>query len=79
MSNINITLNTQDAAHYLSVAPISLRNSRLTGILGDKTCPVFRKIGRKVIYLVPDLDKWLNELTPYKNTTEYKLGANDAK
>lgn len=47
-------LNTQEAAEYLGLAPPTLSTWRCTG--GG---PVYFKAGRKVLYLVSDLDAWL--------------------
>jgi len=69
----NITLDTKQAAQYLCVSEISMRNSRVSGLLGNIKAPSFRKIGRKVIYLRSDLDQWLNGLPAYDNTTQMKF------
>jgi hypothetical protein len=70
MENPNKTLPTKSAAFYLGIAEITLRNSRMTGLLGKCSAPKFRKIGRKVIYFKSDLDDWLLSLPVYSNTSE---------
>lgn len=52
-------LITATAAPILGVAPITLKNSRYTGLLGDKPAPPYLKIGKKVRYLRSDLLEYL--------------------
>ena len=51
--------STADAAHYISFSESFLRKARigLTNIPG----PLFKKIGKKVVYLREDLDSWLDQ------------------
>lgn len=69
----NKTFDSKQAAQYLCISEISIRNSRITGLLGGTKAPIFRKIGRKVIYLKSDLDGWLEDLPSFENTTQMKL------
>ncbi len=69
----NKTFDSKQAAKYLCVSEISIRNSRITGLLGGIKAPCFRKIGRKVIYLKADLDRWLEALPEFENTTHMKF------
>ena len=69
----NKAINSKEAARYLCVSEISIRNSRITGLLGGIKAPNFRKIGRKVIYLKADLDRWLDDLPTFENTTQMKF------
>lgn len=69
----NKTFDSKQAAQYLCVSEISIRNSRITGLLGGIKAPSFRKIGRKVIYLKSDLDSWLDDLPSFENTTQMKF------
>lgn len=69
----NKTFDSKQAARYLCVSEISIRNSRITGLLGGIKSPSFRKIGRKVIYLKTDLDCWLEALPEFENTTQMKF------
>jgi hypothetical protein len=71
--NQNVTFDSKLAASYLSVSEISIRNSRISGLLGGIKAPKYRKIGRKVIYLQHDLDVWIEELPVYENTTQMKF------
>lgn len=66
-------LDSKEAAQYLCVSEISIRNSRITGLLGGIKAPSFRKIGRKVIYMKLDLDMWIEGLPSYENTTQMKF------
>lgn len=52
-------LSTADAAHYISFSESFLRKARigLTNIPG----PIFKKIGKKVVYLREDLDAFLDQ------------------
>jgi hypothetical protein len=71
------TLDTHQAAAYLGVAYVTMRNSRTTGLLCGVRTPPFRKIGRRVVYLRTDLEQWLNDLPAFNNTAEAQLqGAN---
>lgn len=71
------TLDTHQAAAYLGVAYVTMRNSRTTGLSCGVQTPPFRKIGRRVVYLRTDLEQWLNNLPAYHNTAEAHLqGAN---
>jgi|LNFM01.2.fsa_nt_gb predicted DNA-binding transcriptional regulator AlpA len=49
-------LRTQEAAEYCGSSASTLEKLRLTG--GG---PVYSKLGRRVVYLVEDLDAWLAE------------------
>lgn len=49
-----------EAALYIGVAPITLRQGRCDGRRERRIPPPpFVKIGRKVLYLRDDLDRWL--------------------
>lgn len=61
-------LNTQQAAAFLTLAPITLAEWRLTG-----KGPRFSKIGRSVRYRLDDLKAWLESRT-FGNTAEAKAG-----
>jgi len=53
-------LSEAQAAHYLGVARSTLRQARTTGnVRGRLATPPFIKAGKKVIYLIDDLDRWL--------------------
>ena len=67
------TYDTHQAAEFCGVATVTMRNSRMTGLLCGVKAPPFRKIGRRVIYLRDDLSHWLNALPAYHNTTEAKM------
>lgn len=48
-------LNNQAAAEYLNLSPRTLEKQRVNG--GG---PRFRKLGRRVVYALADLDAWAN-------------------
>jgi hypothetical protein len=53
-------LSETQAAHYLGVARSTLRQARTsTEVDGRFPSPPFIRAGRKIIYLVDDLDCWL--------------------
>ncbi len=49
-------LRNAEAAVYIGIAPSTLNKLRLTG--GG---PRYRKIGRRVVYPITELDAWLAE------------------
>ena len=49
-------MNDVEAAAYLGLAPQSLRNMRCRA-LG----PVYHRLGRRIVYKISDLDKYLAE------------------
>lgn len=69
-------MNTDEASGYLKVAMNSLKLSRHSGMLCGRKAPPFRKMGRKVVYFIEDLDNWLEELPVYTNTSEFEGGNN---
>lgn len=49
-----------EAAHYLGVSRISLRQGRMEGRRENRMPPPpFVRLGRKILYLKDDLDHWL--------------------
>jgi len=55
-------LTEKQAAPYIGMSCSFLRQSRMNGRRQNRTPgPPFLKIGRKVLYLVEDLDTWLLE------------------
>jgi hypothetical protein len=60
-------LSSNEAATYLGLSNSTLKQSRLTGDRSHHIpSPPFLKIGRKVIYLKPDLDLWLEKFRVHK-------------
>lgn len=51
-------LSNEEAAAYLKLSPRTLEKQRVVG--GG---PRFRKLGRRVVYAVTDLDAWVGERT----------------
>lgn len=49
-------LNTEQAAHYIGVSSEYLKRARIRG-----DGPPFSKIGRRVVYLIKELDQFLND------------------
>jgi hypothetical protein len=59
---IHRLLTEKQAAPYIGMSRSFLRQSRMNGRRQNRTPgPPFLKIGRKVLYLVEDLDTWLLE------------------
>lgn len=51
-----------EAAHYIGMSRSFLRQARMDGRRLNRTPgPPFSKIGRKVLYLKDDLDRWLEQ------------------
>ncbi len=51
-----------EAAHYVGMSRSFLRQARMDGRRLNRTPgPPFTKIGRKVLYLKDDLDRWLEQ------------------
>lgn len=52
----------EEAAYYLGLSRASLRQGRMEGRRGNRLPPPpFVKLGRKILYLKDDLDRWLEE------------------
>lgn len=50
----------EEAAHYLGISRISLRQGRMEGRRENRMPPPpFVRLGRKILYLKDDLDRWL--------------------
>lgn len=52
----SVFLDNREAADFLKLSPRTLEKHRVTG--GG---PRFRKLGRRVVYAVADLEAWANE------------------
>ena len=53
-------MSENEAAHYIGIAPISLRQGRCEGRREKRMPPPpYIKLGRKILYLKDDLDRWL--------------------
>jgi hypothetical protein len=48
-----------DAAGYLGIAPITLKNSRSTGKLGDGPAPEYFRVGKKIYYTKTSLNQYI--------------------
>ena len=56
------SLTPREAAQYIGMSESYLQQDRLHGPIGNRTPgPSFVRVGRKVRYLVEDLDAWLEE------------------
>jgi len=54
------TLSEKEASIYLGVSRITLRQGRCEGRRDNRMAPVpYLKLGRKILYLVEDLDAYL--------------------
>ena len=65
-------LRTPEAARYLGLSWRTLQNFRISGV-----GPRFSKLGRSVVYSIPDLDKWVEERVRF-STAEYRDNALDS-
>lgn len=61
-------LDTHESAKELGFASITLRMSRVTGVLAGVPAPTYRKLGRKVVYDRVILDQWLEQFANQSNT-----------
>jgi hypothetical protein len=53
-------LSEAETALYLGVARSTLRQARMSAKVGGRLpTPPFVKVGKKIIYLLDDLDRWL--------------------
>ncbi len=53
-------MSEQDAAAYLGISRVTLRQGRCEGRRENRMPPPpYVKIGRKILYIVEDLDRWL--------------------
>jgi len=54
-------LSEKLAAQYVGVSVSFLQKDRMNGVLPNRTRgPEFIKVGKRVLYLREDLDKWLD-------------------
>lgn len=61
-----------EAARYLGVSQSSLRKGRMAGRRSAQmSSPPFVKMGRRVVYLIEDLDRWLQI---QRNENELNIG-----
>ena len=67
-------LDTKSSAQYLGIRPITLYQMRLKG-----TGPIFRKIGRRVVYLRKDLDSFLDASARRSTSDSGRTRANAAR
>ena len=63
-------MNSKEAATYLGYAEITLRDSRVRGVLASVTAPPYIKQGKKVIYEKADLDAWRAQFKKITNTAQ---------
>lgn len=61
-------LDEKAAAQYIGMSVSFLQKDRMNGVLpGRLPGPRYAKLGRRVIYLREDLDKWLDDHLVYRN------------
>jgi hypothetical protein len=61
-------LNTEQAAELIGCAPYTLKRSRCDGELFARPAPVFRKMGRKVVYDADVIRQWIAAFPVKPNT-----------
>ena len=64
----NPRCDTHEAAEYLNFSSTTVRISRVTGLLAGADAPMYRKVGRKVIYDYVVLEAWLNQFENQQHT-----------
>jgi hypothetical protein len=67
-----LRLNTNEAAAFLGCSPTTLKISRSTGTLFGVTAPIYRKLGRNVLYDRTCLEDWLKQFPLVANTSQQK-------
>ena len=59
---IKITFTEKEAARYIGMSVSFLQKDRMNGKLANRTLgPEWVKVGRRILYLKEDLEKWLYE------------------
>ena len=54
------TLSEEEASIYIGISRSSLRQGRMNGQRNHRmSTPPYVKVGRKILYLIQDLDRWL--------------------
>ncbi|MFT6437489.1 MAG: hypothetical protein ACJAVI_005563 [Candidatus Azotimanducaceae bacterium] len=61
---------TQEAASFLGVSPVTLKQSRHTGILFGKPAPPFIRLNRSVRYKFSSLRTFIEQFQEYQNTSQ---------
>jgi len=70
-----IALTTAEAAVFLGIGENTLANSRYGQAIGGRPGPKYRKVGKKVLYLVTDLEAWIEQFGPSEPETLVQSGA----
>jgi hypothetical protein len=65
-----LKMDTKEAAEYLGFAPFTLRRARTTGRLSGVPPPMYRRMGRKIVYEKQWLDQWLAQFEPQTSTAQ---------
>ena len=65
--------STDDAASYLGTTSASLRKSRVTGELWGLPAPRYRKTGHRCLYLLAELDAFIDAIPTASSTTEARI------
>lgn len=64
-------LDEENAAVYVGMSVSFLQKARCNGPTGNRTPgPAFKKIGKRVIYDIADLDAWLDSFKSYRHNAE---------
>lgn len=66
-------MTSKEAANFLGYAEKTLRDSRVTGVLGGVRTPPYKKIGKFCIYDDKDLEQWLNQFKKISHTGQSSL------
>jgi len=62
--------NTYEAAAFLAIEPMTLKQSRHTGELFNRRAPKFLKMGRTVRYRLSTLETYLAQFPELANTAQ---------
>ena len=60
--------DTAEAAEFICCATVTLKISRVTGILLGVPAPAYRKLGRKVVYDRDTLQAWIDQFGTQTST-----------
>lgn len=63
-------LENNTAAPFCGVAPATLKQSRVTGVLCGVPAPAYIKLGRKVVYKEQTIANWLSQFDEQTNTAQ---------
>lgn len=64
-------MDEENAAVYVGMSVSFLQKARCIGATGGRTPgPKFKKIGKRIVYDIADLDAWLDSFKSYQHNAE---------